>query len=209
MMKESSSVSNVLPDNPLLLVISGPSGAGKDAVLNRLRERNLSLYHVITLTTREKRAGEQDNREYHFISKEKFRDMIQNALLLEWAEVYGNFYGVPKEPVKKALEQEQDIVIKVDIQGAFTIKKLIPQAVTVFLAPLSMDELFNRLAGRRTETAADLELRLKTADEEMKQMSSFDYTVVNKAGKIDNAVEEIETIINTEKRRTTRQKIEL
>ncbi|MFC2069561.1 guanylate kinase [Chloroflexota bacterium] len=208
-MKESSPISNNLSNNPILLVLSGPSGVGKDAILNRMRERNLPVYHVTTLTTRQKRTGEKDKREYHFIPWEKFQDMIENNLLLEWAEVYGNLYGVPKEPIKRSLEQGQDVIVKVDIQGASTIKKLVPQVVTIFLIPPSMDELLKRLTGRRTESPADLDLRLKTAEDEMKQISHFDYTVVNKAGEIDKAVSEIEAIITAEKGRITRKKITL
>jgi guanylate kinase len=208
-MKESSAVSDTSPDNPVLLVLSGPSGAGKDTVLNRIKAKNRSLYHVTTVTTRYERAGELNGREYHFISRDKFSDMIKSNSLLEWAEVYGNYYGVPKKPVKQAIERGQDVVIKVDIQGAAAIKKLVPQAITIFLTPASINDLLKRLTGRRSESATDLQLRARTAEEEMRQMSTFDYTVINEAGKIDNAVSEIEAIIAKEKNRTGRQKIEL
>jgi guanylate kinase len=118
-------------------------------------------------------------------------------------------YGVPRDPVRQALEQGQDVIIKVDIQGASTIKKLVPQAIAVFLIPPSMDELAKRLTGRRTETQADLELRLKTAEEEMKRVTEFDYAVVNASGKIDQAVSEIDSIIIAEKCRTVPRNIEI
>ena len=208
-MKESSAVSGNLPYNPLLMVLTGPSGVGKDTVLNRLKEMESSIFHVTTMTTRSRRASEQNQREYHFTSREKFQELIKNNLMLEWAEVYGNLYGVPREPVKQALARGQDVVVKVDIQGAFTIKKLVPQAVTVFIAPPSMEELLSRLKGRRTESPEDLSLRLKTAEEEMKQMPLFDHTVTNSIGEIDKAVSEIRAIIASEKSRETRKKIRL
>ncbi len=208
-MKESSAVSKNLPDNPLLIILTGPSGVGKDTVLNRLKETEPSIFHVTTMTTRSIRASEQNDREYHFTTREKFRELIENNLMLEWAEVYGNLYGVPREPVKQALEQGRDVVVKVDIQGASTIKKLVPQAVTVFIAPPSMEELLSRLSGRRTESPEDLSLRLKTAEEEMKQMPLFDYTVINKIGEIDKAVSEITAIMTSEKSRGTREKTRL
>lgn len=208
-MKESSAVSGNLPGNPLLVVLTGPSGVGKDTVLNRLKEMEPSVFHVTTMTTRSKRASEQNDREYHFTSREKFQELIENNLMLEWAEVYGNLYGVPKEPVKQALDRGQDVVVKVDIQGAFTIKKLVPQTVTVFIAPPSMEELLSRLRGRRTESPEDLSLRLKTAEEEMKQMPLFDHTVTNRIGEIDKAVSEIRAIMASEKSHETRKKIDL
>ncbi len=211
-MKESSPenrLSGNPPAKPVLIILSGPSGVGKDAVLNRMRELHFQLYYVTTLTTRPKRAGERDGREYHFITPEKFRGMIENNQLLEWAEVYGNLYGVPGEPVRQALEQGQDVIVKVDIQGAFTIKKLQPRAISIFLTPPSTEELLKRLNKRRTESTADLELRLKTAEEEMKQLPLFDYVVVNKVGEIDRAVSEIKAIIANEKQRKSRREIKL
>lgn len=211
-MKESSPenrLSGNTPVKPVLIILSGPSGVGKDAVLNRMRRLHFPVYYVTTLTTRPKRTGEQDGREYHFITSKKFREMIDNNRLLEWAEVYGNLYGVPSEPVRQALEQGHDVIVKVDIQGATTIKKIQPQAISIFLTPPSTDELIKRLTKRRTESPADLELRLKTAEEEMKQLPLFDYAVVNKVGEIDRAVSEIKAIIADEKQRKNRRKISL
>jgi guanylate kinase len=211
-MEESSpgnQLANNSPAKPLLIVLSGPSGVGKDAVLNRMRELNYPIHYVTTLTTRPKRAREKDGREYHFTSLEKFREMIEKKQLLEWAEVYGNLYGVPREAVKQPLEGGQDVIVKVDIQGAFTIKKLLPEAITIFLTPPTIDELFNRLTRRSTESPSEMELRLKIAEEEMKQLPLFDYAVVNSVGEIDQAVSEIEAIITAEKRRTTRREINL
>ncbi len=188
-----------LPTRPLLIVLSGPSGAGKDAVLSRMKELDYPLKYITTLTTRPRRPNEKDNLDYHFVSIERFHEMIKNNELLEWANVYGNWYGIPKEAVKQALDKGQDIIVKVDIQGAATIKKILPQALFIFLIPPSMEELALRLKQRHTESPSDLALRLKTAEEEIKQLLLFDYVVVSRWDKIDLAVSDIKAIITAEK----------
>ena len=187
------------PARPLLIVLSGPSGVGKDAVLARMKESGYPLKFVITVTTRHQRANEQNNVDYHFVSDEKFKEMVEGNKLLESANVYDNWYGVPGEEVEQALNQGQDVMVKVDIQGAATIKRIHPQAVTIFLMPPSMEELIARLEQRQTESPPDLNLRLKTAEEEMKQLPLFDYAVVNRWGEIDQAVSDIKAIITAEK----------
>ncbi len=194
---------------PLIIVLSGPSGAGKDAVLTRMRESGYPLEYVTTVTTRPQRANERDNVDYHFISTEMFQKMIENKALLEWANVYGNMYGVPKQPVKQALDKRQDIMVKVDIQGAATIKKLLPQALLIFLMPSSTEDLTLRLKQRHTESPFNLALRLKTAEEEIKQLPLFDYLIVNKQDEIDLAVSQIKAIITAEKCRVTPREITL
>ena len=194
---------------PLLIVLSGPSGAGKDALLTRLRETDCPLEYITTVTTRAQRAKEREGLDYHFVSADRFQEMIQNNELLEWANVYGNWYGVPKEPVKQALDQGQDTIVKVDIQGAATIKKILPQAVFIFLMPASMEELATRLKQRHTESPSDLSLRTKTAEEEIRQLPLFDYTVMNKQDEIDLAVSEIKAIITAEKCRVSPREITL
>jgi len=198
-----------LPRSPLLIVLSGPSGAGKDAVLGRMRELDYSLRYITTVTTRPLRPNEKDNRDYHFVSTERFQKMVSSNELLEWANVYGNWYGVPKQPVKQALDEGQDTIIKVDIQGAATIKKILPQAVLIFLTTQSMEEIIKRLRERHTESDFDLALRLQTAEEEIRQLTLFDYIVVNKQGEIDLAVSDIKAIITAEKCRVNRKKITL
>ena len=197
------------PESPLLIVLSGPSGVGKDAVLNRMRELDSPLEYVTTVTTRPRRVSERDNVDYRFIPEEKFQAMIKHGELLEWANVYGNWYGVPKEPVKQALARGQDTIIKVDIQGVATIKKIIPQAVFIFLMPPSMEELQLRLAQRHTESSFDLALRIRTAGEEIKQLPLFDYVVYNRQGEIDRAVSDILAIIAAEKCRVAPREIAL
>jgi guanylate kinase len=198
-----------LPSKPLLIVLSGPSGAGKDAVLSRMKKSGYPAEFITTVTTRPQRAKEKNKVNYHFISAESFRKMIEHNELLEWANVYGNWYGVPKEPVKQALDRGRDIIVKVDVQGAATIKKALPQAVFIFLVPPSMEELATRLKQRHTESLFDLALRTKTAEEEMKQLPLFDYIVVNKQDEIDLAVSAIEAIITAEKHRVNPRQISL
>jgi guanylate kinase len=211
-MKKTSHKSELpfkLPSKPLLIVFSGPSGAGKDAILSRMKKSGYPAEFIPTVTTRPKRAKEKNNVDYHFVSMESFHQMIENKELLEWANVYGNWYGVPKELVKQALDRGRDIIVKVDVQGATTIKKILPQAVFIFLMPSSMAELTTRLKQRHTESPFDLTLRTKTAEEEMKQLPLFDYVVVNKQDEIDLAVSAIEAIITAEKHRVTPRQIRL
>ena len=211
-MKKSCSKSQPLfnqPARPLLIVFSGPAGAGKDAVLSRMKKLGYPLQYITTITTRPRRANEKNDIDYHFVSTERFQEMITRNELLERANVYGNWYGVPCQPVKQALDKGQDVILKVDIQGAATIKKILPQAVFIFLTPPSMEELATRLKQRHTESPFDLALRLKTAEEETKQLPLFDYVVVNKQGEIDQAVSEIEAIITAENRRVTHREITL
>jgi len=198
-----------LPTRSLLIVLSGPSGVGKDAVLTRMKELGYPLEYITTVTTRPQRANESDNVNYHFISMERFQEMISRKELLEWANVYGNWYGVPKEAVKQALDKGQDVIVKVDIQGAATIKKILPQAVFIFLIPSSREELTIRLKQRHTESAFNLALRLKTAEEEIKQLPLFDYIVLNKRGEIDLAVSDVKAIITAEKCRVIPREIVL
>ena len=198
-----------LPSKPLLIVLSGPSGAGKDTILSRMKKSAYPIEFITTLTTRPRRAREKNNVDYHFVSVENFQKMIKNKELLEWANVYGNWYGVPKAPVKRALDEGRDVIVKVDIQGAATIKKILPQAVFIFVAPPSMEELATGLSQRHTESPIDLALRLKTAEEEMKKLPLFDYIVVNRQAEIERAVSDIEAIITAEKHRVNPREIRL
>ena len=197
------------PSSPLLVVLSGPSGVGKDAVLIRMRASSYPLEYITTVTTRRKRTKEKNNVDYHFVSTEQFQEMIACNELLEWANVYGNWYGVPKQPVRQALEAGRDTMVKIDVQGAATIKKILPQAVFIFLMPPSREELARRLEDRHTESPLDADLRLKTAEEEIKQLPLFDYVVVNKQDEVDSAVSAIEAIITAEKRRVVPREISL
>ncbi|MFC1918916.1 guanylate kinase [Chloroflexota bacterium] len=204
---------NQLPFNQLtkslFIVLSGPSGVGKDAVLARMRESGYPLKYITTLTTRPLRPNEKNNVDYHFISVKRFQEMIENNELLEWAKVYGNWYGVPKDEVKQALDRGQDVVVKVDVQGAATIKKILPQTLFIFLMTPSTEELLIRLRQRHTESSSDLALRLKTAEEEIRQLPLFDYVVVNRWDEIELAVADVEAIITAEKCRVSPREIAL
>lgn len=192
---------------PMVIVLSGPSGVGKDTVLNRMKRSGGSMYFAITATSRSRRSQEVDGVDYHFVSRDEFRAMIDGEELLEWAEVYGNLYGVPKSQVREALRQGRDAVIKVDVQGAETIKRLVPQALLIFVSPPSMDTLEKRLHKRSTESASDLKRRIDTARQEMDKQQLFDYVVVN--DEVGRAVDEINAIIAREKGKTDRETIEL
>ncbi len=188
---------------PLLLVLSGPSGAGKDAVLSRIKALKVPIDFIVTVTTRQRRPKEKDGIDYHFTSEEIFKKMIAAGELLEYATVYGNWYGVPKKPVKQALDRGRDVILKVDIQGASTIKKILPQAISIFLTAPSMQELTTRLKRRNTESKTDLDLRLQTATGEIKSLHSFNYIVINRQQEIDSVVTDIQAIITAEKLRLT------
>jgi guanylate kinase len=193
----------------LVIVISGPSGVGKDAILHRMRESKSPFEYITTMTTRHQRATERHMVDYHFVSVDEFQKLLKNGGLLEHARVYGNWYGVPKEPVKIALAKGKDVILKVDVQGAANIKKIIPGAVFIFIAPPSLEELSNRLRHRLTETDNDLSLRLKTAKDEMDQICKFDYVVINHCNEIDAAIENIRSIVIAEKCRAIPRKVVL
>src|SRR5450759_755210 len=153
---------------PLLIVISGPSGVGKDTVIQRMKERRLPFHFVVTATTRPPRSGEVHGRDYYFVSKDEFAAMIENDDLLEYAYVYNDYKGIPKRQVREALASGQDVIMRVDVQGAATVRKLAPEAVLIFLTTESEEALVRRLKARQTETAGNLSLRIATARQELK-----------------------------------------
>ena len=190
-----------------MVVISGPSGVGKDAVLERMKASNVPYHFAVTATARPKRDSEVDGVDYVFVSRDEFQRMTCGEELLEWAEVYGNPYGVPKSPVREALARGQDVILKIDVQGADNIRRLVPGAVYVFLAPPDMTELEQRLTRRRTESTETLQVRLESAAKELEKAAKFDYVVVNRTGRLDEAVEEINSIIRRERARPGRAHI--
>jgi guanylate kinase len=159
------------------------------------------MAHITTMTTRPRRPKEKDGIDYNFVTREQFQQLIDQGELLEWANVYGNFYGVPKQAVREALSAGKDTIIKIDVQGAATIKQIVPQAVFIFLAPLTLQELIDRLTIRNTESEENLKLRIDTVKEEMKKIDMFDYLAINEHGKMDCVVDEIRAIITAEKMR--------
>jgi guanylate kinase len=191
--------------SPLLIVVSGPSGVGKDSVLARLAEKGLAFRRVLTVTTRPRRPDERDGVDYCFLTDEEYDRLLASGGLLEHAEVYGLRYGVPKAPVQEALASGEDVVVRVDVQGAATLKRLLPEAVLVFLAPASLEELEQRLRRRRTEGAAVLRRRLATARQEMDQQGLFDHVVVNADSRLEEATDRLVAIIEDERRRPGRR----
>ncbi|CAI9118624.1 OLC1v1020217C1 [Oldenlandia corymbosa var. corymbosa] len=195
-----SSAPLVPENNPLVIVISGPSGVGKDAVIKKLREVRENIHFVVTATSRAMRPGEIDGKDYFFVSKDEFLKMIQDNELLEYALVYGDYKGVPKKQIREEMAKGNDIVLRVDIQGAATLRKILGgSAVFIFLVAESEEALVKRLIGRKTETKEDLLVRVATAKEEVKHMSNFDYVVVNKEGDLNGAVKLVESVIDAEK----------
>lgn len=184
----------------LLILISGPSGTGKGTVCDLLRQKHPEISYSISATTRQPRPGEQDGINYYFYTKEKFREMIDQGQLLEWAEVYGNFYGTPKQKVLDRLEAGEDILLEIDTQGALNVMKVIPEGLFIFLLPPSLEELAARLKGRGTETEESLHRRLGAAVDEIKLATKYRYVVVN--DKVEDAEETIANIIEAEHHRS-------
>lgn len=193
---------------PLLIVISGPSGVGKDTIARRLIERRPdSFYFVVTATTRQPRAGEVHGQDYFFLTTDEFAQMIEEDELLEYAMVYNDYKGVPKRQIREALNSGRDVIMRVDYQGAATIRKLIPNAVTVFLIAESEEAMVKRLRERKSETPEGLSLRIATARQEMKRMAEFDYCVVNAEAQHEEAVNNILCIIKAEKSRVDQKPV--
>ncbi len=194
---------------PLLVVLSGPSGVGKDAALVQLRRLDRPWHFAVTATARARRSGETHGVDYIYLEPGEFPSMVERGEFLEHAQVYGNWYGVPKRQVSEAMARGLDVIVKVDVQGAATIKTLAPEAIFIFLAPGSMEELQRRLKDRATDSAVDLELRTRIASQEMEQLPSFDYVVVNRDGRLDDAVACIDAIMVAEKCRIPPRRVSI
>jgi guanylate kinase len=198
---------HVNPDTPLLLIISGPSGVGKDSVLRALKEKDLPMHHVVTANTRQPRPDEVEGVDYYFVSKEKFEGMISNNELLEYSEVYEDYKGVPKFEVRKAISTNKDVIFRLDVQGAAKIKSIYPQAISIFLIPENQGEWFDRLGERRLTDEKDIDTRIETVQAELKSIGQFDYVVVNEQNMLDKTVDIIEAIITAEHHRTNKKPI--
>jgi guanylate kinase len=182
---------------------------GKDVTLARLREMGYPFHYAVTATTRPRRPAETDGVDYHFKTVAEFEQMRHAGQLLEWAEVYGHYYGIPKSEVTDYLARGEDVIVKPDVQGAATIKRQAPNAVFIFLAPPSFAEQAERLRRRKTEDPDALALRLRIAAEEMKALPEFDYVVVNHTGKLNDTVREVIAILTAEKCRVYPRQIRL
>ena len=194
---------------PVMVILSGPSGVGKDAVLFRMKEMGYPFHFVVTATTRAPRPGEVNGVDYHFVSASTFAGMMDKGELLENAIVYGEYKGIPKAQVREALASGKDVILRIDVQGAATIRRLVPGATLIFLTTDSEEELVERLMLRRTESPDKLTLRVASARQELKRIAEFDYCVVNHDSKLDETARQIAAIITAERLRVGRRPVEL
>jgi guanylate kinase len=185
----------------LLVVLSGPSGVGKDAILDELERRGAKFHRVITCTTRPAREGESDGVDYHFVSDDEFDALINSDALLEHAVVYGHRSGVPRDQVVQQLAKGVDVYVRTDVQGAATIRRLMPEAVAVFIAPASFADLEERIRARGADGDAAIARRVEAARGEMARQDEFEYVIVNERGRLDAAVDQLQRIVDAERAR--------
>ena len=178
-----------------IFLISGPSGVGKDSVIKTLKESNSNIKNIVTITTRKIRGNEIHNKDYIFVSKKKFENLITCNKLIEWSEVYGNYYGVPKDQIENNLNNQNKIIIKTDIQGIKKLKKKFKNAVTIFIMPPDVKTLLNRLKSRKTDSKKDITKRSDIAIKEMEEKNIFDHIIINKDGSLNNTINQIKKII--------------
>ena len=195
--------------HPLLVVVSGPSGVGKDAMLALVREQRPDVFWAITATTRAVRPGEEHGVHHLFHTREEFLELLERGELLEHAEVYGNLYGVPKAPVREALAEGRDAIVRTDVQGAASIRSLAPDALLIFVAPPSLEELERRLRSRDTESAEETALRVETSRQEMRAAAWFDAVIVNETGGLETAAQETIAVIERERKRVPPREVSL
>jgi len=195
--------------SPLLIVISGPSGAGKDTVMQRMQERGFPFHFVVTATTRPKREAEVEGKDYWFVSKEEFARMIEANELIEYAMVYGDYKGIPRAQVREALASGKDVVMRLDVQGAETVRKLTPEALLIFVTTETEDELERRLRNRNSENSDTLALRIATARKELQRIQAFDYVVINRDFQLDDTVDKVRAIIAAEHLRVEHRRVAL
>ena len=200
---------NILEQAPLMVVISGPSGVGKDSVLRALKKSDLPIYHVVTANTRAPRPDEKEGVDYFFVSHEAFEKMISADELIEYSRVYDDYKGVPKAQIRKANESGKDVILRLDVQGAEKIKKLYEDAVLIFLTPANEEEWYQRLGGRRLSQEKDFETRITTVKDELIIARNFDYIVVNAQNQLQKTVTIIEAIITAEHQKSKPRKISI
>ena len=195
--------------NPMLVIISGPSGVGKDTIIAALQERGHrpEYHYVVTCTTRMRRPGEVDGISYNFVSLAEFAALREAGQLLEANEGHGNCYGTPRAGVREALSDGRHAILKIDVQGARVVKGCVPEALLIFVVPPTLDTLVEHLKARRTESAEQLELRQRNAAIELARKDDYDYVVVNEEGRVDLTAAKIEEIIDQEERRGSRRAV--
>jgi guanylate kinase len=199
----TSLVDESLSSRGMLVVVSSPSGGGKGTLIRRALKSDPYLGYSVSFTTRPARAGEVHGRDYFFVSKETFDEMTRSGEFLEWACVHGNYYGTAWSQVERELLAGHDIILEIDVQGAASVRKLIPGAIEVFILPPSFEVLRKRLIGRGSELPADLELRLKNARDEVEHYREFDYVIIN--DDLENAAKQLSCIVVSERVRRDRQ----
>ena len=197
------------PAPPQLVVISGPSGSGKGSVMAALRALDRAWHFAVTATTRPMRAGEVDGVDYIFMDEARFLRMRARDELLESAQVYDRWYGVPRQQVRDPLIAGQDVILEIDVQGAATIRSMAPDALTIFIMPSSLAELRGRLVNRGTEDEATMQRRLQEATVELSRIDEFDYRVVNRNGQLDSTVRDVMAIIAAEKCRVNPRLVQM
>ena len=200
---------NPIEPQPLLIVISGLPGVGKDSVVKRMMQRDPSFHFVVTVNTRLPRPGEVDGVDYLFVSEEQYFRMKEQGELLESARVYNEYKGVPRKQVEAALASGKDVVMRLDVQGAWKIRQLCPDALLIFLTTQDEDEMVRRLEGRQTESPHNLKRRIETAHEELKRVGEFDYIIVNCESRLEEAVDDVLAIIRSEHHRVHPRKVTL
>jgi len=200
-----------VPDEPrpVVMILSGPSGVGKDSALDALEKLGVKFHRVVTATTRPPRPGEVDGVDYHFVSMTRFAEMIENDELLEYAIVYGDYKGVPKSEIIEPLQEGIDVVMRVDVQGAETMARKLPGAVTVFLTTSTEEELIRRLKERKTDSDEQIAIRIAYARKELEQLPKFQYAVVNRHDKIEETARVLWAILTATRARTDYKRVVL
>jgi guanylate kinase len=181
----------------LIIIISAPSGSGKTTIVDRLQSKMPELRRLVSYTTRQQREGERDKEDYIFISEEEFREKISRGELLEWEEVFGNYYGTSEKQLQEALERNEDVILSIDVKGARQVRIKFPESISIFIMPPSVEELASRLKKRNTDEENEMTVRLKEAGREIDAAEEYDYLVVNE--ELDKATEEVAAIINNER----------
>lgn len=181
-----------------IFIVTGLSGAGKDSIIDGLEDKGLNYSQVITTTSRKLRSNESQGNPYYFVSKEEFETMIKENELVEWANVYGNYYGNTKKAIKEALNKEKPVILKVDVQGAEELKKVFPDSKVIFVTVPSLEIIKKRLEERGEDSPVDIKKRLKEMEEEIKELDKWDYVVYNKQGKLKKTIKEVKNIIKKE-----------